>query len=134
MPKDTMDKKRFYVTDATDEQNPETSELGVPEWIDSIEEKLMYKDELSLLDQKIDGSIGGFDSRTENWIGSNPLRKVPIFEFRNLQNVNSGDNGFVKRVEIYEKAVIDLHAGMLITYTLDLFNEVNVITHLGQGE
>lgn len=97
-----MDSQTFIV-------NPSeglSQSLTVQDWIQSIQDGTS-PDKLSVLDQAIDGSIGGLGNALENVINSNPSRAVPLFEFRRLPGVQSG--GMQNLVTSAETAVIQYH-------------------------
>ena len=84
----------------------QTQSLTVQDWIQSIQDGTS-PDKLSVLDQAIDGSIGGLGNALENVINSNPSRAVPLFEFRRLPSVKSG--AMQDRVTKAENEIITYH-------------------------
>jgi hypothetical protein len=99
-PNGQMDKQKFSVLSFDGKSDSST----VQEWMQSIQDG-NSPDRLSELDRIIDGQIGGLKDALENVL--NTSRAVPLFEFRRLKSVKSGD--MQSRVISAEKAIIDYH-------------------------
>lgn len=78
-----MDQQTFQV-----ESVGKSDACTVQDWIESMENG-NSPDRLTVLDQVIDGSIGGLGNRLEYILHT--TRAVPLFEFRNLRAINTGD-------------------------------------------
>ena len=90
---------RFYSSAGND--------MYVKEWIQGIGRQSPSPDLLTQMDRNIDGSIDGLGNRLEKAYNSDRL--VPIFEFRDLNTVQTGDfEDFMTKVD---QAVQDLHSG-----------------------
>jgi len=93
-----MNGQKFQVS-----SNDKTKSCTVHKWIQSVQDG-NSPDRLSE-DQLINGSIGGLKGALENVLNTN--RAVPLFEFRRLPSVKTGDmKGCVDKAE---KAVISYH-------------------------
>ena len=69
----------------------EPESVNIKEWIQGIGQESPVPDRLSAFDKGIDGSLGGFGSKTEMiW---NSDREAPIFEFRDLRDKKSLEFG-----------------------------------------
>lgn len=95
-----MDQQRFSVSSS----DGKFDSCTVRHWMQSIQDGNM-PDRLSTLDRIIDGQIGGLRDTLENILNTN--RGVPLFEFRRLSSVKSGD--MQSRVTNAEQAIIDYH-------------------------
>ncbi|ROW13591.1 hypothetical protein VPNG_04610 [Cytospora leucostoma] len=73
--------------------------VNIKTWIDGISAGTAAKDQLSVFDESIDGSIGGLKSATEKVF--NTQRQVPLFEFRDLVEmpITSGFQKFMADVD-----------------------------------
>ena len=94
-----MDQQTFKTT-----SNGKSDSCTVQEWIQSIADN-QSPDRLSVVDQIVDGSIGGLKDALENVLDTN--RAVPLFEFRRLPGVKAAD--MQSRVSSAESALVDYH-------------------------
>ena len=63
--------------------------MSTKSWIENLDPKSHSKDELSVFDESIDGSIGGLGSKMEKLWNSD--REVPLFEFRDLFDTTTSE-------------------------------------------
>ena len=94
-----MDGQEFSVSSSEASQS-----CTVKDWTQSIQDN-DSPDCLSEIDKVVDGQIGGLGSALENVLDTS--RAVPLFEFRRLPNLVSGE--MKDRVTQFEQAVIDYH-------------------------
>ena len=79
--------------------------MNIKSWIQGIGSGSPSPDELSRFDASIDGSIGGLGTRMEKMYNSQRL--VPLFEFRNLNDIKTSEfEAFMTEVDL---AIQDLH-------------------------
>ena len=79
--------------------------VNIKDWITSVGRKEGSKDKLSVFDESIDGSIGGFGTSMEKTYQTD--RSVPIFEFRDL--VDKQTQEIEKFMGDVDTVIQDLH-------------------------
>ncbi len=82
-PNNHMDQLTFQVESAG-----KSDSCTVQDWLESMENG-NSPDRLTILDRTVDSSIGALGNRLEYILHTTPA--VPLFEFRNLPAVNTGD-------------------------------------------
>jgi hypothetical protein len=81
-----------------------SAECGMKEWIDAIEAG-QSPDPISIVDKKVDGSVGRLADKWEKVLNTDRL--VPIWEFRRLTGVQP--SGFGSKAQDVEAAIVAYH-------------------------